>query len=355
MSADLLLAIETSCDETAAALMTREGRVVAQTVRSQVDLFVRYGGVVPEIAGRSHVEHMLPVLQETFEQADATPQDLFAVAVTATPGLVGSLLVGLSAAKALAFACRVPLVPVHHVEAHVYSCFLEVTAPVMPCAGLVASGGHTSLFRVEDPGTMIMRGETRDDAAGEAFDKVAALLGLAYPGGPSIEAAARAGDPTAIRFPRTLLGKTSLEFSFSGLKTAVLYHCRGPKGRDPRPLSEQEVADIAASFQETVVDVLVRKLVRLADQDGLPSLALGGGVAANTRLREKLTEAAAARGGNLYLAPPELTTDNAVMVAGLGLVRYQQGVRAGLDLDARPEGGLPLPLPTPVSSDPGHS
>jgi len=345
MAGTLLLGIETSCDETAAALLTRTGEVVAATVHSQVDLFRAYGGVVPEIAGRSHVEHMLPVLEETFRAAGAAPRDLFAVAVTATPGLVGSLLVGVSAAKALACALRVPLVPVHHVEAHVYSCFHGTPDPVLPAACLVASGGHTSLFRVDGPGTMAARGNTIDDAAGEAFDKVAALLGLAYPGGPSVERAARNGDPARFSFPRSLLARDSLDFSFSGLKTAVLYHCRGPQGRDPRPLDEQEVADVAASFQEAVVDVLVTKLLRLADQDGLPALALGGGVAANTRLRERAAAAAAESGRTLHLAPRALTTDNAVMIAGLGLLRFAEGVRAGLDLDASPEGGLPLPLP----------
>jgi N6-L-threonylcarbamoyladenine synthase len=343
-SGGLILGIETSCDENAAALLDEDGTVLSAVVRSQVDLHSRFGGVVPEIAGRSHVEHMLPVLEETFSRAGARPADLAAVAVTFAPGLIGSLLVGVSAAKALCLARGLPLIPVHHVEAHVYSCYQQVAEPCFPSACLVASGGHTSLFEVESPVRFRRVGETIDDAAGEAFDKVAALLGLGYPGGPVLDRLAREGNPERVRLPRPMLGPDSLDFSFSGLKTAVLYHCRGPRGRDPRPLDDQEVRDVAAAFQAAVVDVLTRKLLLLARRSGARSLAVGGGVAANGELRRRVAELAAAEGYELHLAPRELTGDNAVMVAGLGRLLRAAGVRAGLDLDAAASGEGTLPV-----------
>jgi N6-L-threonylcarbamoyladenine synthase len=332
----LILGIESSCDETAAALLDAGGSVRASVVRSQIDLHAAFGGVVPEIAGRSHVEHMVPVIEECFARAGASRADVGAVAVTCQPGLIGSLLVGLSTAKALALALDVPLVPVDHVAAHVYSCFHGVADPQFRSACLVASGGHSTLFAVDSPAHATRMGDTIDDAAGEAFDKVAAILGLGYPGGPIVDRTAAGGDPRRFRFPRTLLGKESLDFSFSGIKTAVLYHCRGQDGRSRRALDPQEVRDICASFQDCVVDVLSTKLLRLAERIGARSLAVGGGVAANRRLRERVGELAAEHGLALHLAPRELTTDNAVMVAGLGRLLLAEGVRAGLDLDANP-------------------
>jgi len=333
----LILGIETSCDETAAAVLDDQGRVRSSVIRSQVDLHARFGGVVPEVAGRSHLEHMLAVVEEALQRASISPKDLSAVAVTHTPGLVGSLLIGVSTAKAMALALDVPLIPVDHVEAHVYSCYHGQEAPLFPSACLVVSGGHTTLYSVRGWTRFQREGDTHDDAAGEAFDKVAAILGLGYPGGPKIQKTAESGDPRAFGFPRTLLDKESLDFSFSGIKTAVLYHCRGQNGRTPRTLDEKELADVAASFQEAVVDVLVTKLARLAGRPEYRSLALGGGVAANSRLRERSAETAGRLGKPLYLAPMSLTTDNAVMVAGLGLHWWKEGVVAGLELDACPE------------------
>lgn len=335
--AGLILGIETSCDETAAALVDADGRELGSCVRSQIEEHERFRGVVPEIAGRSHVEHMQAVLDEALSAAHATREDIGAVAVTCTPGLVGSLLVGISCAKAIALARGVPLVAVDHVHAHVYSCFHE-HEPILPAAALVASGGHSSLFEVHSLTRPILRGETIDDAPGEAFDKVAALLGLPYPGGPAIDRVAATGNRAAFSFPRAFLRRDRLDFSFSGLKTAVLYHCRGPRGREPRPIDPAETADVAASFQEAVVDVLVHKLGRLARRMGAASIAIGGGVAANRRLRERAEETARKLRLPLFLAPRRLTTDNAVMVAGLGALLLAEGHRAGLDLDAVPTG-----------------
>jgi N6-L-threonylcarbamoyladenine synthase len=339
----LVLGIETSCDETAAALLSADGEVLASVVRSQVDLHAAYGGVVPEIAGRSHVEHMLPVLAEAFSRAGRAPAEVGLIAVTCQPGLIGSLLVGVSTAKAMALALDAPLVAVDHVHAHVDSCFHGAPEPELPAACLVASGGHSTLFCVRTRTRFEKLGETIDDAAGEAFDKVSAILGLGYPGGPAVDRMARDGDPARYGFPRSLLARDSLDFSFSGLKTAVLYHCRGQDGRGRRELPPAEVRDVCASFQEAVVDVLLKKLERAADRIAARSLALGGGVAANRRLRERATELAASRGLPLHLAPRELTTDNAVMVASLGRRLFAEGARAGLDLDPRARSLAPAP------------
>jgi N6-L-threonylcarbamoyladenine synthase len=343
--ASLVLGIESSCDETAAALLAADGTLLASVVRSQVELHRSFGGVVPEIAGRSHVEHMLPVLEETFARAGRKAAEVEAIAVTVQPGLIGSLLIGVSTAKAMALALDVPLVPVDHVAAHVYSCFHGVAQPSFPSACLVASGGHSTLFEVSSPTRHVKRGETIDDAAGEAFDKVAAILGLGYPGGPIVDRLAADGDAGRFRFPRSLLAKESLDFSFSGIKTAVLYHCRGQDGRGRRTLDQNEVKDVCAAFQEAVVDVLVTKLGRLADRIGARSIAVGGGVAANRRLRERAAEHASKNGLALHLAPRELTTDNAVMVAGLGRLLFAEGVRGGLDLDACARAIAPAPGP----------
>jgi N6-L-threonylcarbamoyladenine synthase len=341
--AKLVLGIESSCDETAAALLDADGSVLSSVVRSQVDLHAAFGGVVPEIAGRSHVEHMLPVVEETFAKAQRRPADVGAIAVTVQPGLIGSLLVGVATAKSMALALDVPLVPVDHVAAHVWSCFAGVASPELPSAVLVASGGHSSLFAVRTLTQHEKLGETIDDAAGEAFDKVSAILGLGYPGGPIVDRLAREGDKKKFRFPRTLLAKESLDFSFSGIKTAVLYHCRGQDGRGERVLDEQEKKDVCASFQEAVVDVLLTKLERLAERIGARSLGIGGGVAANRRLRERAQELADRTKLPLHLAPRELTTDNAVMIAGLGRLLFAEGVRGGLDLDAHARAVAPRP------------
>lgn len=314
-----ILGIETSCDETAAAVAEDGARIRSSVVASQEHLHAKYGGVVPEIACRAHVEAITPVIDEALERAHVTFRNLDAIAVTTCPGLIGSLLIGLAAAKTLSWLLGLPLAAVNHIYAHLYAPALE--APLeYPLVGLIASGGHTVLLRAESPIEARVLGTTTDDAAGEAFDKAAAILGLGYPGGPAIDRAAREGNPKAIRFPRTMLEPGSLDFSFSGIKTAVLYHCMGQNARgrhDAPPPPPEAIPDIAASFQEAVVDVLVAKSIRAATACGVATLVLGGGVACNSRLRARLAEAAQEQGLALRVAPPSLCTDNAAMVAGI--------------------------------------
>ena len=333
-----ILTLETTCDETAAAIVTGELEVLGSVVASQDDLHRRFGGVVPEIASRAHVQRILPVIDETLRQAGVSLADLDAVAVANTPGLAGSLLVGLVAAKSLSVALDVPLIAVNHLQAHIYACRLASREDVFPCVGLITSGGHTCLYRCGGPLDFSLLGATIDDAAGEAFDKVAGMLGLGYPGGPSIERAAEHGNPQAYRFPRALLkDRHRLDFSFSGLKTAVRYTIAGP-GRlnfqDIR-LPRQQVADLAASFQEAIVDCLVDKAFLALELTGLEILCVGGGVAANSRLRRRLDQEARLRNTRLYIAPLPLCTDNAVMGA-IAVERYKAGRFENLDLDVRP-------------------
>ncbi len=331
----VLLAIETSCDETAAAVVDGNLAVRSSVVASQTDLHRRFGGVVPEIASRAHVERILPVIDEALREAGVKLNDLAAIAVVTQPGLAGSLLVGLTAAKTLALALEKPLVAVNHIEAHLYACRMHAGHDVFPAVGLVVSGGHTNLYDCPGPIGFELLGATIDDAAGEAFDKVAAILGLAYPGGPSIQSAAQSGSRTAFRFPRTFLKDADrLEFSFSGLKTAVLYEVAGtpPREYDKSALAPHYVADLAASFQEAVVDVLVAKCRQALAARGRQTLCVGGGVAANTRLRERLEEAARADGFTLVVAPLALCTDNAAMSA-IAWEHLARGNTASLDLD----------------------
>ncbi len=333
-----ILTLETTCDETAAAVVTDRLEVLASVVASQDELHGRFGGVVPEIASRAHVERILPVIDEALRKAALGPADLDAVAVANTPGLAGSLLVGLVAAKALCVAWEVPLLAVNHLQAHIYACRLAGGQEVFPCVGLVISGGHTSLYRCGGPLEFELLGSTIDDAAGEAFDKVANMLGLPYPGGPSIERAARGGNPKAHAFPRALLkDEHRLDFSFSGLKTAVRYQIAGPGQQDFRgiELGERQVADLAASFQEAVVDCLVGKALAALRQTGLRVLCVGGGVGANGRLRERLAEEARRRAIRLHVAPVGLCTDNAVMGA-IAVERLKAGMVEDLDLDVVP-------------------
>lgn len=334
-----LLTLETTCDETAAAVVDDQARVLSSVVASQDELHMRYGGVVPEIAARAHLERILPVIDEALRRAGVGLTDLGAVAVANTPGLAGSLLVGLSAAKALALALEIPLLAIDHLQAHVYACQMAAGRPVFPCVALVASGGHTSLFRCRTAIDFELLGGTIDDAAGEAFDKVAALLGLPYPGGPAIERAALGGDPAAIRLPRALLDDPDrLEFSFSGLKTAVRYRLYGQgKPVDHAPeLTPQELADLAASFQEAVIDCLVAKSQAALRITGLSTLCVAGGVAANARLGERLEQAAAKQPGiALHVAPRALCTDNAAMGA-IAVERLRAGLVESLELDALP-------------------
>ena len=328
-----ILGIETSCDETAAAVVTDGRQVRSSVVASQTALHQKYGGVVPEIASRAHIENLLPVLTEAMNQAGVGRDDIDAVAIANQPGLAIALIVGVTAAKTLSMMWGKPLVAINHLHAHLQSAMLNEERIELPAVALVVSGGHTSLYDCESALDLTLLGSTIDDAAGEAFDKVATILKLPYPGGPSIEKAARNGDPKAIRFPRSMLGRDSLDFSFSGLKTAVLYHCRGQdmKGADcVDRMSEQQIADIAASFQAAVIDVLVRKTKRAADRIGARTVLLGGGVAANSSLRRAL----AARGDlDVRFPPLRLCGDNGAMVAGLGSRYLERGESSGFDLN----------------------
>lgn len=328
----LTLGIETSCDETSVAVLRGEREVLSNVVSSSADLHKKYGGVVPEIASREQLQAINPAMAEALSQADVTFWDLSTVAVTVGPGLIGSLVVGVSAAKALASVLEIPLVAVNHLEAHLYSNFLEHLKADVPAIGLIVSGGHTLIVHMIDHGIYDIVGQTLDDAAGEAFDKIARYLGLGFPGGPAIDSAAQEGDPTAVPFPRPMLNE-GYDFSFSGLKTAVINHVSKAEGSNSVP-------DLAASFQEAIVDVLVRKTVRAALDLGVPTVMLSGGVAANSRLRGGLADACREAEITLYHPSPQYCTDNAAMVASCGYHRYRRGVRTALDV--RPDPNLPL-------------
>ncbi|NIL96859.1 MAG: tRNA (adenosine(37)-N6)-threonylcarbamoyltransferase complex transferase subunit TsaD [Planctomycetales bacterium] len=333
-----ILSLETTCDETAAAVVTDQLEVLSSVVASQDDLHRKYGGVVPELASRAHVQRILPVIEQALRKAGITLGDLDAVAVANTPGLAGSLLVGLVAAKTLCLALGLPLIAVDHLQAHIFACRLAAGQDIFPCVGLVVSGGHTSLYRCRDALDFQLLGSTRDDAAGESYDKVAAMLSLPYPGGPSVDRAARNGDPAAFQFPRTFLNdEDHLDFSFSGLKTAVRYQIAGPGKVDFSQLNlpPQRIADLAASFQEAVVDCLVGKAELAMRWTGLQTLCVGGGVAANSRLRQRLTESAQQHGWELHIAPLALCTDNAVMGA-IAVERLKAGLVEPLELDIQP-------------------
>jgi N6-L-threonylcarbamoyladenine synthase len=325
----LVLGIETSCDETGVALV-EDGRLVRSNVLAdQQTLHARYGGVVPEVASRAHVDLLHPAVEQACALGGARLSDVDAVAVTVGPGLAGSLLVGVAAAKAYALALDRPLVGVNHLVAHVYANVLDHGDLPLPAVVFVVSGGHTSLLAMDAQGAFRGLGQTIDDAAGEAYDKVARVLGLGYPGGPVIDRLAREGDPTAVRFPRALLEDGTDDFSFSGLKTAVLRHVReaGP---------EANVADVAASFQEAVVDVEISKVIGVAKREGLDTLLLGGGVAANSRLRDRLAAEADSLGIRLLVPSPALCTDNGAMVACAGSFALERGERTPLDVGADP-------------------
>jgi N6-L-threonylcarbamoyladenine synthase len=333
----LLLTLETTCDETAAAVVTGELEVLSSVVASQDKLHERFGGVVPEIASRAHVERILPVIDEALRRSGRTLAEINAVAVAATPGLAGSLLVGLCAAKALCLATGKPLVAVNHLQAHVFACRLAAGREVYPCLALVVSGGHTALYRCAGPIDAEPIGQTIDDAAGEAFDKVASLLQLGYPGGPAVQRAAAAGDAQAYDLPRPMLADEGrLDFSFSGLKTAVRRHVERLVGAcDGSKLSEQQRADLAASFQQAAIDCLAAKTMQALRQTGHARLCVGGGVAANRPLRERLAADCAAAGVELFVAPLALCTDNAAMGA-IAVEHVRRGDYAALDVDASP-------------------
>ncbi|WWL79877.1 tRNA (adenosine(37)-N6)-threonylcarbamoyltransferase complex transferase subunit TsaD [Bacillus altitudinis] len=330
-----ILGIETSCDETAASIVKNGKEIVANVVASQIESHKRFGGVVPEIASRHHVEQMTIVLEEVMTQANMTFQDLDAIAVTEGPGLVGALLIGVNAAKALSFAHQIPLVGVHHIAGHIYANQL-VGELVFPCLALVVSGGHTELVLMKEHGSFEVIGETLDDAAGEAYDKVARTMGLPYPGGPHIDRLAHEGEPT-IKLPRAWLEEGSYHFSFSGLKSAVIntLHNASQKGETIAP------EDLAASFQESVIEVLVGKTLKAAEAYGVKQVVLAGGVAANKGLREALTSAFAKLPEvNVMIPPLSLCTDNAAMIAAAGTIAFEKGIRGDMAMNGQP--GLPL-------------
>jgi N6-L-threonylcarbamoyladenine synthase len=331
----LVLGIETSCDETAAAVV-RDGReMVSSVIASQIKTHERFGGVVPELASREHLDKIVPIVEEAFTRANITQHDIEGIAVTNGPGLVGSLLVGVSYAKAMAFALDKPLVGVNHIEGHIYSVCFENPPVEHPALALIVSGGHTNLFFVPEPGKYKVVGRTRDDAAGEAFDKVAKMLGLGYPGGPIIERLAREGNPNAVKFALPRMGDNRPDFSFSGLKTAVTKYVR-ESGLQPVNGGEpsQGIKDLAASFQRTVVRSLVSTMERVAEEYRPRTLIVAGGVACNGALRDASRVAAAKLGVPVYFPSPHLSTDNAAMIAAAGTVKLQAGERAGWDLNA---------------------
>jgi N6-L-threonylcarbamoyladenine synthase len=328
----ITLGIETSCDETAVAVVEDTFRVRSNLIARQEHLHERYGGVVPEVAARAHVETLNPLMERALAEAGVGFRDLEGVAVTVGPGLVGALLVGIAAAKAVSLATGAPLIGVNHLEGHIWANFLVHGEPDPPYVALVVSGGHTMLVHVPELHHHELLGQTLDDAAGEAFDKVARLLGLGFPGGPALDALAARGDPHAIRFPRAMQDSGDLDFSLSGLKTAVLRYLRAEEAAG----REISAPDVAASFQEAIVDVQVSKTMRAAKETGVRTVLLGGGVVANTRLRDRIAEAGEAEGLTVLYPPLDLCTDNAAMIASVGAARLARGERSGLDIAADP-------------------
>ena len=327
-----ILAIESSCDETAASVVKNGREVLSNVISSQIALHTLYGGVVPEIASRKHIEKVNQVVQAALDEAHMTLDEITAIAVTYGPGLVGALLVGVAAAKAIAYAAKKPLVPVHHIEGHVSANFIEHPDLEPPFVCEIVSGGHTHLVIVKDYGEFEIIGRTMDDAAGEAFDKVARAVGLGYPGGPKVDKAAKEGNPHAMEFPRAKVGGSQYDFSFSGLKSAVLNYLNGCKMKNI-PIVQ---ADVAASFQKAVVDVLVEHAMHAVEEYGFKKFAIAGGVASNSALRSAMEEACKKRGVAFYHPSPILCTDNAAMIGAAAYYEYMNGSRAGLDLNAVP-------------------
>jgi N6-L-threonylcarbamoyladenine synthase len=336
-----VLAIESSCDESAAAVLDEAQGLLAHELYSQIELHRIYGGVVPELASRDHVRRLLPLVRRALDQAVTTPDQLAGVAFTAGPGLIGALLTGASLARSLAYAWGVPAVGIHHLEGHLLAPLLEPEPPPFPHVALLVSGGHTQLIEVGGIGRYRVLGDTRDDAAGEAFDKTAKLLGLPYPGGPELARLAESGTPGAFQYPRPMLDRPGLELSFSGLKTAVLHSLRG------RELTAKLRADVARGLEEAIVGTLSAKAVRALDATGLDVLVVSGGVSANQRLRGALTDAVSRRGGRVYYPRLEFCTDNAAMIAVAGLARLKAGEHDGLAIQSRAQ--WPLETLTMVS------
>jgi N6-L-threonylcarbamoyladenine synthase len=331
------LGIETSCDETAAAVLQDE-KVLSNVVSSQIDIHKKFGGVVPELASREHLKNLMPIIREALVAASVTLKDINLIAVTYTPGLIGALLVGVSAAKAIAYARGIPFIGVHHGEGHILAAHIEYPGIGYPYIALLVSGGHTALYHVKGLGEYRLLGQTRDDAAGEAFDKVAKLLGLEYPGGPVLDRLARKGDSEKVKFPRGRL--EAYDFSFSGLKTAVRNHIALLKSKDKGLDPGLNIQDIAASFQAAVVDTLVDKTMQAAIGTGVNKIVVAGGVAANSLLRKRMLDEAGKHGITLYLPAMDLCIDNAAMIALAGYLHHQRGETSGLDLNPRPS--MPL-------------
>lgn len=327
-----ILAIETSCDETSAAIVQNGTQVLSNIISSQIELHKKFGGVVPEIASRKHIEKMNPVIDEALEAANLTLDDIDAIAVTYAPGLVGALLVGLATAKALAFACGKPLIGVHHIEGHICANYIENPEFKPPFIAMVVSGGHTHLVHVKDYGIYEVIGKTRDDAVGEAFDKVARAIGLGYPGGPKIDKLSKEGNPFAIEFPRIYLENDSYDFSFSGIKSAVLNYLNQANMRN----EDVCIADVAASFQQAVVEVIVNKTIKAAQSLGVNKIALAGGVAANSHLREQMNASCLSHGLTLQYPSLIYCTDNAAMIGCAAYYEYLKGAFHGMDLNAIP-------------------
>ena len=335
----IILGIETSCDETSASVVEDGIKVHSNLVASQQELHSRFGGVVPEIACRAHTDTIITVIDKAVTEANIKINDINAISVANTPGLIGALLIGLTAAKTLSWILRVPLITINHLHAHIYASKIEHEDIDYPAISLVVSGGHTSLFLTQSETRHTQVGGTIDDAAGEAFDKVGKILGLGYPAGPEIDTISQKGNYKAILFPRSYLKKVPLDFSFRGVKTAVLYHCQGQDSKNAGEmpgLKDGEIADLAASFQEAVVDVLVNKTIFAATRYSVKSIILGGGVACNSRLRQKLTDAAKQLDIPLYYPSKKLCMDNAAMVAGLAYYKYDEKKVSGLEVEAMP-------------------
>jgi N6-L-threonylcarbamoyladenine synthase len=328
-----ILGIESSCDETSAAIL-QNGELKSVVVSSQF-FHHDFGGVVPELASRAHVRSILPIVNETYRRAGLTQHDLTAIAVTYAPGLMGSLLVGLNFAKGLSLGLGVPIVPVHHIEAHIFSALLEEERPELPFIALVVSGGHTLLLHVDDVGSYTFLGETLDDAAGEAFDKVGKMLGLGYPAGPAIDRLAKEGNPAFVKFPRAMMNEEHFDFSFSGIKTSVLYWLK-----KQATLEEDVVRDVAASFQRAMVDVLVTKTLRAAEVRNVRDIVCVGGVSANSELRERFRTECLKCGKRFYTPRPLFSTDNAAMIAMLGALKLERGQIGDLSLTALPRVSL---------------
>ncbi|MBQ7751483.1 MAG: tRNA (adenosine(37)-N6)-threonylcarbamoyltransferase complex transferase subunit TsaD [Clostridia bacterium] len=336
MTDKFILGIESSCDETAASVVKNGREILSNVINTQIDFHKKYGGVVPEIASRKHIENIDSVIDEALLRANMTFSDIDAIAVTYGPGLVGALLVGVSSAKALSFATKKPLIAVNHIRGHICANFLAHSDLEPPFVCLVASGGHSHIVKVKDYTEFEILGRTRDDAAGEAFDKIARVLGLGYPGGPLIDELAKSGNPDAVQFPRVRMDNDSLDFSFSGVKTAVINYLHKAEQKGEKI----DKADVAASFQSAVTDVLCEHTIEGAIKSGVKTVTLAGGVAANTELRKKMTEECAKHGISVLFPPPVLCTDNAAMIACCGYFEYQKGNFADLTLNAVPD--LPL-------------